>query len=196
MALPSGFLEELRIRTPLAGLIGRRVRLARSGKQWKGCCPFHGERTPSFYVYDDGYHCFGCGAHGDAISFVMQSQGLPSWTQLRNWRGKLAGGAESLTRGSRGRTPPPGYHWCAGGGGGVFSAAPGAAGRAGGARLPAGRGLTEATIMRFGLGWAGNRGGLMAELSRQGIDIEQLADAGLIRRTRKPVAPLNCSRSA
>ena len=76
MALPSGFLEELRTRTPLAGLIGRRVRLARSGKQWKGCCPFHGEKSPSFYVYDDGYHCFGCGAHGDAITFVMQSQGL------------------------------------------------------------------------------------------------------------------------
>src|SRR3978361_1284700 len=75
MALPSGFLEELRARTPLAGLIGRRVRLARSGRQWKGCCPFHGEKTPSFYVYADHYHCFGCGVHGDAISFVMQSQG-------------------------------------------------------------------------------------------------------------------------
>ena len=76
MALPAGFLDELRIRTPLAAVIGRRVRLARSGKQWKGCCPFHGEKSPSFYVYDDNYHCFGCGAHGDAIGFVMQSQGL------------------------------------------------------------------------------------------------------------------------
>src|SRR6201994_2783408 len=75
MALPSGFLEELRARTPLPALIGRRVRLARSGRQWKGCCPFHGEKTPSFYVYDDHYHCFGCGAHGDAIGYVMQSQG-------------------------------------------------------------------------------------------------------------------------
>ena len=35
----------------------------------KGCCPFHNEKTPSFYVYEDGYHCFGCGAHGDAIGF-------------------------------------------------------------------------------------------------------------------------------
>src|SRR5271163_5067249 len=76
MALPTSFLDELRTRTPLAAVVGRRVRLARSGKQWKGCCPFHGEKTPSFYVYEDGYHCFGCGAHGDAISFVMQSQGL------------------------------------------------------------------------------------------------------------------------
>src|SRR3954447_17522880 len=75
MALPASFLDELRARTSLAGLIGRRVRLAKSGRQWKGCCPFHAEKTPSFYVYDDGFHCFGCGAHGDAISFLMQSQG-------------------------------------------------------------------------------------------------------------------------
>src|ERR1700750_2116568 len=77
MALPASFLDELRARTPLAGVVGRRVKLARSGRQMKGCCPFHQEKTPSFYVYEDGYHCFGCGAHGDAISFVMQIQGVP-----------------------------------------------------------------------------------------------------------------------
>src|SRR5579871_5310049 len=76
MALPTTFMDELRARVPLASVVGRKVRLARSGRQMKGCCPFHGEKTPSFYVYDDGhYHCFGCGAHGDAIGFVMQSQG-------------------------------------------------------------------------------------------------------------------------
>ncbi len=76
MSLPPAFLDELRARTPLAALVGRRVKLARSGRNWKGCCPFHNEKTPSFYVYDDGYHCFGCGAHGDAVSFAMQTQGL------------------------------------------------------------------------------------------------------------------------
>src|SRR5579875_2934929 len=75
MALPASFLDELRVRTPIAVVVGRRVKLARSGRQWKGCCPFHGEKTPSFFVFDDHYHCFGCGAHGDAIGFVMQSQG-------------------------------------------------------------------------------------------------------------------------
>ena len=75
MALPGGFIEELRTRTPLAALIGRRTKIERSGRQWKACCPFHGEKTPSFYIYDDHYHCFGCGAHGDAITFVMQSEG-------------------------------------------------------------------------------------------------------------------------
>src|ERR1700709_209089 len=76
MALPPAFLDELRQRTPLPALIGRRVKLTRSSRDWRGCCPFHNEKTPSFYVYEDGYHCFGCGAHGDAIGFVMQSQGL------------------------------------------------------------------------------------------------------------------------
>ena len=73
MKLPDSFLEEVRARTPLAALVGRTVKLSRSGRQMKGCCPFHAEKTPSFYVYDDGYHCFGCGAHGDAIGFVMQT---------------------------------------------------------------------------------------------------------------------------
>jgi DNA primase len=75
MALPPGFLDELRARPPLPGLIGRKTRLLKSGRNWKGCCPFHGEKTPSFYVYDDHFHCFGCGAHGDAVTFVMQAEG-------------------------------------------------------------------------------------------------------------------------
>src|SRR6187402_1252143 len=74
MALPPSFLDELRARTPLAPLIERRVKLTRSSRDWKGCCPFHNEKSPSFYVYADHYHCFGCGVHGDAISFVMQTQ--------------------------------------------------------------------------------------------------------------------------
>ena len=52
MALPPGFLDELRARTPLASVVGRRVKLAKSGRNWKGCCPFHNENTPRFYVYD------------------------------------------------------------------------------------------------------------------------------------------------
>jgi hypothetical protein len=74
--LPDSFLDDLRARIPLAPLIGRRVHLRHSGKGFMGCCPFHDDRTPSFHVYDDHYHCFGCDAHGDAIAFVMQSEGV------------------------------------------------------------------------------------------------------------------------
>jgi DNA primase len=79
MSLPPDFLDDLRARTGLAAVVGRRVKLTRAGRELKGCCPFHNEKTPSFYVNEDKgfYHCFGCGAHGDAIRFVMEQDGLP-----------------------------------------------------------------------------------------------------------------------
>jgi DNA primase len=74
MSLPVDFLDELKARVGIAEVIGKSVKLARRGRQFIGLCPFHGEKTPSFHVYDDHYHCFGCGAHGSAIDFVMQSE--------------------------------------------------------------------------------------------------------------------------
>lgn len=73
MSFPPSFLEEIRNRLPLSGIVGSRIRMVRAGREFKGCCPFHNEKTPSFYVNDDKqfYHCFGCGAHGDVIGFVM-----------------------------------------------------------------------------------------------------------------------------
>lgn len=76
MSAPGIDLHEVRARTPLPDLIGRHVKLHRRGKLWKGCCPFHDEKTPSFTVFDDHYHCFGCDAHGDAIDFVQRTEGL------------------------------------------------------------------------------------------------------------------------
>jgi len=183
MSLPPNFLEELRLRTPLAALIGRNTKLTRAGRQWRGCCPFHGEKSPSFYVYDDHYHCFGCGAHGDAISFVMQTQGasfpeaverlaaeagleVPKATpqqarreaKQRDLHGVLEAAAESFQR--RLRLPE---------------------GRAGLDYLLR-RGLSEETIRRFGLGWSGGgRGALAADLKPLGIETRQLVEAGLMR---------------
>lgn len=70
------FLEDLKIRVDAVQLIGERVALEKSGKSFKGRCPFHQEKTPSFHVYPDSgtYHCFGCGAHGSAIDFVQETQ--------------------------------------------------------------------------------------------------------------------------
>ena len=77
MSLPPQFLEELRTRVSIAAVVGRRVRLTRKGREFMGLCPFHNEKTPSFSVVEDKgfYHCFGCGAHGDVLSFVMQTEG-------------------------------------------------------------------------------------------------------------------------
>jgi DNA primase len=59
-------------------VIGKRVKVTRAGREFKACCPFHREKTPSFTINDDKqfYHCFGCGAHGDVLGFVMQNDGL------------------------------------------------------------------------------------------------------------------------
>lgn len=79
MTLTPQFLDELRARTTLSALIGRQVKLQRAGREWKACCPFHKEKTPSFTINDEKgfYHCFGCGAHGDAIRFLTEARGLP-----------------------------------------------------------------------------------------------------------------------
>ena len=79
MSLTPAFLDELRARTQLSALVGRTTKLQRAGREWKACCPFHNEKSPSFYVNDDKgfYHCFGCGAHGDAIRWMTDQRGLP-----------------------------------------------------------------------------------------------------------------------
>lgn len=71
-------MQDLKDRLTLSEVIGRRVKIVRAGREFKACCPFHGEKTPSFTINDDKqfYHCFGCGAHGDAVGFVMQHDNL------------------------------------------------------------------------------------------------------------------------
>jgi DNA primase len=183
MALPPAFLDELRVRTPLPALIGRKTRLLRNGRNWKGCCPFHNEKTPSFYVYEDHFHCFGCAAHGDAISFLMRAEGA-SFTEAVE---RLAGEAgltvpkatpQQAAREARARD----LH-------GVLAAAAAAFERR--LRLPEGRagldylrrrGLSEESIGRFGLGWSGEgRGALAADLKAEGIEPAQLVAAGLMK---------------
>ena len=198
MALPPAFLDELRARTPLAAVVSRRVKLARSGRQWKGCCPFHGEKTPSFYVYDDGFHCYGCGAHGDAISFVMQTQGS-SFPEAVEQLAAEAGmdvprPTPAAAVAERRRLD---LH-------GVLDAAAGLfAGwlweRQGEAALSylRRRGLTDDTIRRFGLGWSGEgRGALGKALADAGVTPEMLAQAGLTREAEpgRPAADMFFNR--
>ncbi len=183
MALPAAFLDELRARTPLHGLVSRRVQLKKSGKNWTGCCPFHSEKSPSFYVYDDGFHCFGCGAHGDAISFVMQTEGSSFIDAVEN----LAAAAgldvpKPSPRMAEVEQERMGLH-------DVLEAAQAEftrllrtpAGAAGLAYLRS-RGLSDATVARFGLGWSGDgRGSLVAALGKAGIEPARLEEAGLLR---------------
>ena len=78
MSLSPQWLDELRSRVSLSGIISRTTRLTKSGHEFKACCPFHNEKSPSFTVNDikGFYHCFGCGAHGDAIRWMTDQRGL------------------------------------------------------------------------------------------------------------------------
>jgi DNA primase len=71
--IPQHFIDELIARTDIVEVIGSRVQLKRAGREYKACCPFHDEKTPSFWVSPEKqfYHCFGCGAHGTAVGFLM-----------------------------------------------------------------------------------------------------------------------------
>ncbi|MCP9223118.1 DNA primase [Erythrobacter sp. LQ02-29] len=79
MALTPQWLDELRARVTLSSVVMRTTKLQRAGREWKACCPFHNEKTPSFYVNDEKgfYHCFGCEAHGDVIRWMTDQRGLP-----------------------------------------------------------------------------------------------------------------------
>ncbi|MFC4292017.1 DNA primase [Sphingorhabdus arenilitoris] len=78
MALTPQWLDELRSRTMLSALIGRSIKVTKAGREYKACCPFHNEKTPSFTINDEKgfYHCFGCSAHGDAIRWMTDQRGL------------------------------------------------------------------------------------------------------------------------
>jgi DNA primase len=194
VAIPESFLDELRARLPLASVVGRRVQLRRVGRDLKGLCPFHAEKTPSFHVREDKgfYHCFGCGAHGDAIRFVMNTENLGFIDAVE----KLASEAGMTVP-----KPTPEAAAAAARQQGLSAVAEAAARhfaealwrREGAAALAylRGRGLTDETIRRFGLGWSGEgRGAIAQALKGDGITADQLVAVGLMKQddaSRPPV---------
>jgi DNA primase len=76
--IPQHFIDELIARADIVEVIGSRVQLKKAGREWKACCPFHSEKTPSFWVSPDKqfYHCFGCGKHGTVVGFLMDHDHL------------------------------------------------------------------------------------------------------------------------
>ena len=76
--IPQHFIDDLMSRVDIVEIVGSRVPLKKAGREYKACCPFHNEKTPSFTVSPakQFYHCFGCGAHGTALGFVMDHDHL------------------------------------------------------------------------------------------------------------------------
>ena len=182
MTLSPAFLDELRARTTLSALIARSVKLQRAGREWKACCPFHKEKTPSFTVNDEKgfYHCFGCSAHGDAISWLTDQRGLAFMDAVK----ELADAAGIAVP-----APDPRSQERAERAAGLYEVMEAAAawfveqleGVEGAAARDyvEGRGIGEATRRRFGLGLAPDaRGKLKAALKNFGND--KLIECGLL----------------
>src|SRR5207248_5080914 len=161
MAFPPGFLDELRSRISLGDLVGRRVRLVRRGRELGGLCPFHNEKTPSFYVVEDKgfFHCFGCGAHGDAIGFLMRSDNLDFIEAVERLAGEAGIAVPQQTPQERERAQRQKTLLEALAAAADFYEAQlwsprNSVGAAAARDYLAARGLDEETIRRFRLGWA------------------------------------------
>lgn len=184
MAFPDSFLEELRNRVPLSGVVGRSVRLIKRGREFTGLCPFHNEKSPSFTVNDEKgfFHCFGCGAHGDVIGFTMRNSGL-SFPEAVEQLAQEAGLAVPRVKpedrekadqvATLGKAMEEAAKWFQA----QLQANAGSEGRSYLER----RGLKPETIERFRLGYAPNsRTALKEALLARGLPEPLLVEAGLL----------------
>ena len=104
--IPQTFIDELIARADIVEVIGSRVQLKKAGREFKACCPFHDEKTASFWVSPEKqfYHCFGCGAHGTALR--LSDGARPAVISRRRSRSSPSAGAGSAARGRERRVRP------------------------------------------------------------------------------------------
>ena len=182
MSLTPQWLDELRARTTLSALIGRSIKVTKAGREYKACCPFHNEKTPSFTINDEKgfYHCFGCSAHGDAIRWMTDQRGLSfmdAVKELADAAGMQVPAADpkAAAKAERANTlydvMTAAQDWFVA----QFQGLEGAEARAYCER----RGLKPETIKAFGIGFApDSRGKLKEALKHFGDD--KLVEAGLL----------------
>ncbi len=185
MAFPPQFLDELRNRLPISEVAGRTVRLTRRGAEHAGLCPFHAEKSPSFTINDDKgfYHCFGCGAHGDVLSFVMRNEGLAFPDAVERLAAEAGLDIPQTTPEDSARSArqkdlldllEEACLW-------YQDQLSGAGGRLARDYLRQ-RGLDQQTIARFRLGYAPDqRGALRRALSGLGATPQQIAELGIVK---------------
>ena len=181
MSLTPQWLDELRARVALSGVIGRTTRLTKAGHEFKACCPFHNEKSPSFTVNDQKgfYHCFGCGAHGDVIRWMTDQRGLSFMDAVKELAAEAGmevpaadprAAAAAEQRDSLHDVMKATQDWFAA----RLASDEGAKARA----YLATRGFNERTVERFGFGYAPEgRQALKAALSQ--FPEELLIEAGL-----------------
>ena len=181
MSLTPQWLDELRARITLSSVIGRTTRLTKAGHEFKACCPFHNEKSPSFTVNDAKgfYHCFGCGAHGDAIRWMTDQRGmafmdavkeLASETGLEVPAADPRSAQAAEQRNSLHDVMAAAQKWFAE----MLAAPEGAKARA----YLATRGFDAHTAARFGFGFAPDGRQALAQ-ALTGFEKERLVEAGL-----------------
>lgn len=180
--IPQTFIDELIARADIVEVIGLRVQLKKAGREYKACCPFHNEKTASFWVSPDKqfYHCFGCGVHGTVIRFLMEHDHLSFPEAVEELAGRL--GLEVPREGPPSTSPrradEPLYELM----GRVASLYVDALARDERARAyVARRGLDAQTIESFGIGYAPNSWNEVLRRFGAGEDARRaLSDLGLI----------------
>ncbi|HEU4892697.1 MAG TPA: DNA primase [Vicinamibacterales bacterium] len=185
---PASFVEDLKSHVDIVQVVQERVPLRKAGAaSWKGLCPFHGEKTPSFHVHADRqfFHCFGCNATGDVIKFIQLTDSLSFPDAVRQLASRAGipvpepedGGEDRES--AREREALLKVHEVAAAWFREQLAAPvGAPGR----RLLADRGMTADTIDLLGMGFAPGSDGLRGRLLKEGFDEPLLLKSGLLVR--------------
>ena len=185
--IPHEYIEELTRRTDIVELVGSYVQLKRKGRLYGGLCPFHSEKSPSFYVYPDtqSFYCFGCGAGGDAITFAKKINSIdyPEAVKMLAARAGMPEPQEDDKTGrmrsrilSMNKEAARFFHACLN-----STVEEARQARAYWRR----RGLDDKTIVRFGLGYAPNDGQALYQFLRdKGYNQQELDASGLFKRSQ------------
>src|SRR5882757_5532192 len=181
--IPQSFIDELIARADIVEVIGLRVPLKKAGREYKACCPFHGEKTPSFWVSPDKqfYHCFGCGAHGTVLRFLMEHDRMafPEAVEDLAQRLGLEVPREGGDAASNIRRPEESLYELMARVASFYSETLARDERA--RQYLARRGLEREVIERFGIGFAPNSWNeVLRRFGADEADRRQLADLGLI----------------
>jgi DNA primase len=185
--IPNDFIDAVLERSDIVELIGARVPLRKAGQNFTACCPFHSEKTPSFTVSPSKqfYHCFGCGAHGTALGFLMEHDKLSFPEAVEELAGAVGLEVPKEARAERSRDT------------GVYDlvqqadqyfqeALRSSEGQQRAVEYLKQRGLTGEIAAVFGIGYAPNSwDGLLRHLTSRGADTEALVQCGLVVRNDK-----------
>ena len=191
--IPDDVVEEVRARADIVEIVGEVVQLKKSGREFKANCPFHDERTPSFYVIPEKgfYNCFGCGKSGDAFTFVMERQGLDFVEAVKYVAGRSGVEVREVTRDREEEDlDRPLYEalgfareWFRGQ---LTAPDSGTVAR----EYLEGRGITAEVAERYGLGFAPDEWRAFREAaSTHGFDEDMLVEVGMLGRSERTKDP-------